>query len=154
MTVLMTESRRVLFLCTGNYYRSRYAEVFNHNAGQEGLAWVAVSRGVSEKGSPDNVGPISPFALNALQARDISAESATRDPAPCSLADFEGVELVVALKQAEHRPLIEGRFPGIANRIEYGDVDDIEIADPATTLSRIDQLVARLIENLRGGEPA
>jgi protein-tyrosine phosphatase len=50
MTVLMTESRRVLFLCTGNYYRSRYAEeVFHHNARQEGLARVAVSRGVSEK---------------------------------------------------------------------------------------------------------
>jgi protein-tyrosine phosphatase len=76
-------------------------------------------------------------------------------PAICSLfsGGFEGVELVVALKEAEHRPLIEGRFPRHCESDRYWDVDDIEIADPATTLSRIDQLVARLIENLRG-EPA
>jgi len=38
--------RTVLFLCTGNYYRSRHAEaVFNHHAERLGLGWRAVSRG-------------------------------------------------------------------------------------------------------------
>ena len=38
----------ILFLCTGNYYRSRYAEeIFNHQAGRDGLAWHAFSRAVA-----------------------------------------------------------------------------------------------------------
>src|SRR5262245_59358254 len=49
--------KKILFLCTGNYYRSRYAEeIFNHIAEQRGLAWRAFSRGAAERGSPDNVG--------------------------------------------------------------------------------------------------
>jgi protein-tyrosine-phosphatase len=34
--------KTVLFLCTGNYYRSRFAEVlFNSVAGKMGLLWQA-----------------------------------------------------------------------------------------------------------------
>jgi protein-tyrosine phosphatase len=66
----MTTIRRVLFLCTGNYYRSRYAEeLFNHLATAEGLAWHAFSCGAAEKGSPDNFGPMSLFAREALAAK-------------------------------------------------------------------------------------
>jgi protein-tyrosine-phosphatase len=37
--------KRVLFLCTGNYYRSRFAELlFNYRARSTGLAWEASSR--------------------------------------------------------------------------------------------------------------
>jgi protein-tyrosine-phosphatase len=40
--------KTVLFLCTGNYYRSRFAEVlFNSVAGKLGLSWVASSRGLA-----------------------------------------------------------------------------------------------------------
>ena len=145
----MNNSKRVLFLCTGNYYRSRYAEeIFNYRARTEGLVWFAFSRGAAENGSPDNAGPISPFAIEALQTRGINAAGASRNPVPCRLADFEGVELVVALKEAEHRPMIERRFPGIANPIEYWDVDDIEFVEPATALSKVDELVGKLIQRL------
>jgi protein-tyrosine-phosphatase len=35
----------VLFLCTGNYYRSRFAEeLFNHHADRAGLNWIAQRR--------------------------------------------------------------------------------------------------------------
>ncbi|WP_259235282.1 arsenate reductase/protein-tyrosine-phosphatase family protein [Bradyrhizobium elkanii] len=65
----MTPMKRVLFLCTGNYYRSRYAEeLFNHLARAEQLAWRASSRGAAERGSPDNVGPMSVFADDRLRA--------------------------------------------------------------------------------------
>jgi protein-tyrosine-phosphatase len=38
----------ILFLCTGNYYRSRFAEVlFNSVAGKMGLSWHASSRGLA-----------------------------------------------------------------------------------------------------------
>jgi protein-tyrosine-phosphatase len=54
----MTTIQRVLFLCTGNYYRSRYAEeLFNHIARAEGLGWRAFSCGAAEQAFPENVGP-------------------------------------------------------------------------------------------------
>ncbi|MBD3320550.1 MAG: hypothetical protein GF350_05575 [Chitinivibrionales bacterium] len=37
----------ILFLCTGNYYRSRFAEIlFNTISGALELEWKAISRGV------------------------------------------------------------------------------------------------------------
>ncbi len=50
----------VLFVCTGNYYRSRFAELFfTARAAQAGLPWAAQSRGFIL--APQNIGPISPF---------------------------------------------------------------------------------------------
>jgi protein-tyrosine phosphatase len=54
----------VLFLCSGNYYRSRFAEVyFNRLAEQQPSAWRADSRGLAL--DPANPGPISRHALEA-----------------------------------------------------------------------------------------
>ena len=40
--------KTVLFLCTGNYYRSRFAgHVFNDRARKGGIAWLADSRGLA-----------------------------------------------------------------------------------------------------------
>ena len=117
----MSTENRILFLCTGNYYRSRWAEeFFNHRARTEGLAWRAFSRGVAEKGSPDNIGPMSRFALEALQLKAILPAGVTRYPQPCSLTDFDRAQLVIALKESEHRPMIEQRFPELDDRRSIG----------------------------------
>jgi protein-tyrosine-phosphatase len=40
--------KTVLFLCTGNYYRSRFAEeLFNYEAERASLPWIAQSRGLA-----------------------------------------------------------------------------------------------------------
>ncbi|BAL78203.1 low molecular weight phosphatase family protein [Bradyrhizobium cosmicum] len=146
----MNKNNRVLFLCTGNYYRSRYAEeVFNHRAGLEGLDWLSFSRAVAESLSPENVGPISRYALEALQAKGIAPAGAARHPVLCTFDDFAGAELVIALKDAEHRPMVERRFAGVAHRVQYWDVDDIEYLDPPTALARIDEQVGLLIGRLQ-----
>ncbi|WBL80966.1 low molecular weight phosphatase family protein [Bradyrhizobium xenonodulans] len=146
----MSKTNRVLFLCTGNYYRSRYAEeIFNHRVGLEGLGWHAFSRAVAEQLPPQNVGPISPYTLEALQAQGIAPGGATRHPVLCTVDDFAAAALVVALKDAEHRPMIAHRFAGVAHRVEYWDVDDIEYLDAPTALGKIDELVRRLIGSLQ-----
>jgi hypothetical protein len=62
--------RTVLFLCTGNYYRSRFAEVFfNHHGAKAGLTWRAVSRGLAIEFGVHNVGPLSAHA--ALRLREL-----------------------------------------------------------------------------------
>ncbi|MDA9435171.1 protein tyrosine phosphatase [Bradyrhizobium sp. CCBAU 51627] len=140
----------ILFLCTGNYYRSRYAEeLFNHLAKTKGLSWYAFSRGAAERGSPDNVGPMSVVALDRLRQKGIRPEGAARNPLPCSLADFDVAKIVIAVKEAEHRPLVESRFPTVASRVKYWDVDDVEFAHPSIALAKLDELVRELIENLQ-----
>lgn len=150
----MNKNNRVLFLCTGNYYRSRYAEeIFNHRARRDGLDWFSFSRAVAERLSPENLGPISPYTLEALQAKGIEAGGAARHPVLCNVDDFAQARLVVALKDAEHRPMIEQRFAGVAHRVEYWDVDDIEYLDPPTALAKIDDMVGLLIASLQNPPP-
>src|SRR5947199_10334724 len=101
----------VLFLCTGNYYRSRFAEIlFNALAERQGLDWRAESRGL-KIGWPGNVGPIAPAILGALQSRNILCPTVERHPLECVELDLLAANLVIALKETEHRPLLEARFP-------------------------------------------
>lgn len=140
--------RQVLFLCTGNYYRSRFAEeMFNHEARLAGLNWRAFSRGLAPEPSPENVGAISIFALRALNDRNISP--ADRFPDLCTIGDLEAADRVVALKEAEHRLFLETRFPGWEDRTSYWHVDDIDVAEPAVTIAAIDRLVRELIKDLQ-----
>ncbi len=62
-------AKNVLFLCTGNYYRSRFAEIlFNSVAGRMGLPWKATSRALALERGSGNVGPMAPTAVTLLQA--------------------------------------------------------------------------------------
>src|SRR5437763_13560602 len=66
--------RNVLFLCTGNYYRSRFAEVlFNSVAGKMGLPWRASSKGLALERGAGNVGPMAVSAVQALEALGVCA---------------------------------------------------------------------------------
>jgi protein-tyrosine phosphatase len=138
--------RQVLFLCTGNYYRSRFAEeMFNHEARIAGLNWRAFSRGLAPEPSPENVGAISTFALQALNERTISP--ADRFPVVCTISDLETADRIIALKEAEHRLFLAQRFPGWENRTSYWHVDDIDVAEPVDTIAKIDRLVHELIKD-------
>ena len=85
--------KTILFLCTGNYYRSRFAEeLFNHHAERVGLDWVAQSRGLALERGAHNVGPISPFALHALKEMVITPRGADRFPRQCTVDDLAAAE--------------------------------------------------------------
>ena len=146
----MTVTKLILFLCTGNYYRSRYAEeLFNFHARTEGLDWRAFSRGLGEYTPPENVGPMSRHTLNALQKRGIVPEGAERYPLLCSPADFDLAQFVIALKEVEHRPLLAKKFPGWENRASYWHVHDIDVANPVKAVAGMDRLVRDLVKNIK-----
>src|SRR6516164_7564540 len=99
----------MLFLRTGNYYRSRFAEVlFNHLAGGRGLDWQAISRGLELHVS--NVGPISKDALAGLAVRGIAIEEEVRHPLAVSEDDLASADHIVAVNRAEHLPVLERKF--------------------------------------------
>src|SRR5437660_4670677 len=116
--------KTVLFLCTGNYYRSRFAEaLFNSVAGKMGLPWQASSRGLALERGVHNVGPMAASAVQALEALGVrAAEAVGRSPAPVTTDDLEGAALIVALKQAEHLPLLQERFSAWAEKVEFWHV--------------------------------
>jgi protein-tyrosine phosphatase len=142
-------ARQVLFLCTGNYYRSRFAEIlFNHLAEQRRLAWRADSRGLARKFGPWNIGLMSPFTVQAIIARGIPCPEPLRAAMHCFEDDLKLADLVVALKEAEHRPLLAEHFAGWEDRVEYWHVHDLDGATPDVALGEIEVLVKKLIERV------
>ena len=71
--------KSVLFLCTGNFYRSRCAEIlFNRAATAQRLPWRADSRGLQLH--PENSGPISPHVVRFLELQGIRITEPARFP--------------------------------------------------------------------------
>jgi predicted translation initiation factor SUI1 len=140
--------KMVLFLCTGNYYRSRFAEaLFNSVAGRMGLPWRASSRGLALERGVNNVGPMAVEAVKTLEALGVrAAEAVTRLPAQVTTDDLERADRVVALKHAEHLPLLQERFPAWAEKVEFWHVDDAP-----EVLGVIEQEVMGLVARLLGG---
>src|SRR5437764_8949453 len=103
--------RTVLFLCTGNYYRSRFAKIlFNSVAGKMGVPWKASSRGLALERGVNNVGPMAVSAITALETLGVRAEDGVaRCPAQVTTEYLERADRVVALKHAEHLPLLQER---------------------------------------------
>jgi protein-tyrosine phosphatase len=116
----------VLFLCTGNYYRSRYAEIlFNSVVGRMSLPWKASSRRLALERGVNNVGPMAVSAVKALEGRGVRAVAdVARFPIQVVVEDLEMAHWIVALKEAEHLPLLQERFPAWAERVEFWHVDD------------------------------
>lgn len=140
---------QILFLCTGNYYRSRFAEcLFNHRAKKIRLSWTAISRGIAIDLGVNNVGPISVHTVAGLTARGIDLPDRIGFPRQVSEPDLMDADRVIALKEQEHRSLLAARFPGWPDRVDYWHVDDVGGLAVASALDMIDREVRRLIARL------
>jgi len=139
----------ILFICTGNYYRSRYAEMyFNDLALKMRINWKAVSRGIAAY-QANNVGPISMHTLERLKLRGISIGEQIRFPLQLEEKDLLEADLIIALNRREHQPMMEGRFAAWADRIKYWDIPDLNITDSENALSGIERNIYTLMEEVR-----
>jgi low molecular weight protein-tyrosine phosphatase len=142
--------KTVLFLCTGNYYRSRFAEeLFNYHAIREGLPWSADSRALAIERGKYNIGPISPFTLEALRQRAVLPKRHDRFPQPCVEGDLASADCVIAVHEVEHRTLIQERFPQWESRIRYWNIPDVEYEKPETALAALDKQIELLATKLK-----
>lgn len=140
--------KKILFLCTGNYYRSRFAEYyFNHFASQSKLEWQAGSRGLAlDKGK--TFGAISWFTAIQLKSKGIILPEKLRFPLPVSEEDFQTATKVIALNEREHYPLMQERFPQWVFKVEYWQIGDSHSTFPTIALGKLEQKLIELIEQL------
>jgi protein-tyrosine phosphatase len=149
---MSVESSVVLFLCSGNYYRSRFAELlFNHLITHTGLRYRADSAGLWPNCRAYNVGPISSDTVAALRTRGVPLPELHRVPRDVTEADIRGAAVTIALKEAEHRKVVAMRFPSLLEQVEFWHVHDVEDAPPSEAIPLIERNVRALIARLAGG---
>ncbi|MEO1228590.1 MAG: low molecular weight phosphatase family protein [Myxococcota bacterium] len=144
-----SKAPRVLFLCTGNYYRSRFAErLFAHLGPKQGLDWEAESRGLFQARDPYNVGFMSPHTLSRLEGMGVDPGPRDRFPIRVTEEDLKSATRTIALDESEHRAMLEGQFPDWSERVDYWQVHDLDRATPESALTDIETRVRRLVEAL------
>ena len=140
--------KQVLFLCSANYYRSRFAEhLFNWLASQRSLPWKADSRGL-DVGRWGDLGPISSHTVKALKQRDIPINGSSRRPLQLTLEDLTKSDLVIGIKESEHRPMMANLFPKWEEVVEYWHIHDLDCAVPEEAMPVLENHVRDLVVRL------
>ena len=122
--------KKILFLCTGNYYRSRFSEeYFNYHSKKQSLNWLADSMGIQRDFTGNgNVGPIAVQTLAKLAELDISPVGHLRMPKNVQTEHFEQYDRVIAVSVDEHRPMLSAIWPeSVLAKVEYFEVEDLHI---------------------------
>ena len=143
----------LLFLCTGNYYRSRVAEIYlNHHIEQLRLPWTVTSRGLAESFSEDNVGSISRHAIKTLEIWGIPlpAEALARRPIHVQSDDFDTYDRIIAVSEDEHLPMMQSRFPDYLDQVSYFEICDLWLEPRESAMPRLREELNLLLSELVG----
>ncbi len=140
----------VLFLCTMNYYRSRFAEIyFNHLAEQAGTGLRAGSRGLMTDAY--ELPGMSVHAQEILRRLKVNIwpEDAARNPRLVTKAELENAGRVIAVYRREHEPMVLRRFPDQKELVDYWHIQDLDEAHAVHALSSLRHQVEDLFATLR-----
>jgi len=145
----------ILFLCTANYYRSRFAELyFNHLAEKEGFGLRADSAALEmEKWRSYNPGDISIHTLNAMKDLGFPHLGIPRAPKQFDPSQLGTIHRCIAMCESEHRPMVLRDHPELVDQIEYWAVEDVEFEAVDSAIKRIRTLVESLLHELLGDSP-
>jgi protein-tyrosine phosphatase len=143
--------KKILFLCTGNYYRSRFCEYFfNDLALKQGKNWTAISRGLNVDPKSGNVGAVSIDVIEALEFYGIKVETCSlRNPMQVQPEDLENVDKVVAVDEVAHRPLVKTKLPQWQEKIEYWQVKDLDENPTQSPLLQLQEKINVLLREIR-----
>ena len=119
------KQKTVLFLCTGNYYRSRFAEIyFNSVAVKMGLPWKALSKGLALERGVNNVGPMAAVAIKALALSEEQFDGYT--PGFATMASSLMIE-----GMAQTAGLLIGEMDGFSQRVVLAKIGKAVFHRPA-----------------------
>jgi protein-tyrosine phosphatase len=146
---------KVLFLCTSNHYRSRFAAMlFNDLALRRQMEWTAESRGIAVAPGTHMAVPISPETVKGLQTRGITLLEKPRQPLPVEAGDFAQADQIIALNESEHRPMLRMLYPEWENKVEYWHIRDLHLSEAESALSVLEEKIRGLIAQLARTGPA
>lgn len=143
----LPQKKHVLFVCTGNHYRSRFAEaLFNQKAHEAHLDWGAVSRGFRLDPSQHRM---SPLAQRELIKRGVPQELCNGEPKALTKEDLERSDYTVLMDEAEHRPMLDMQFPTRDDRkIHYWHIGEIGKMTPAKACQAMSIDIDELLRTL------
>lgn len=132
---------KVLFVCTGNYYRSRFAEIYyNHCVGKQ----MSFSRGF-EVFMGRNEGSISAYTEKFLHELGIVRYNRNQLPVQITDQDFEIAGRIIFLDGEEHLPMYKKYFPKRQDEITIWSFPDIQFQSPELILPAIKEKIDDLI---------
>ncbi|MBV9273296.1 MAG: low molecular weight phosphatase family protein [Verrucomicrobia bacterium] len=138
--------KKVLFICTGNFYRSRFAEaVFNFHADRRNLPWQAFSRGLAIHWAE---GSLSPYTAARLSAWQIPLTYTGPTRVQLTEKDLAAAEICIALDRQEHLSMIQEQFPAWSQLTLYWEVPDLPMIQPEVALPAIESHVLYLLDHL------
>ncbi|MFT7513489.1 MAG: protein-tyrosine phosphatase [Candidatus Omnitrophota bacterium] len=146
MAIVKADSKQVLFICTANYYRSRFAEaMFNYYALKRKLKWTAVSRGLATYLVNED---LSRCTAHALHERGIDLSHTSQTASQLTEVDLESSDIIIALHEKEHRPLMDHLFPFWVDKVRYWDVPDMDKISPEEALPMVEALTLHLLDSV------
>ncbi|WP_096086644.1 low molecular weight phosphatase family protein [Agaribacterium haliotis] len=143
--------KKLLFLCTGNYYRSRFSEeYFNHHCRQNNLPWLADSMGIQRDFTGNgNVGPIAEQTLAKLTEVGIEPVGHERMPKHVQAEHFDEFDRVIAVSLDEHKAMLADIWPeDVYQKVEFFEVEDLHIYHHEVAFPRLIASLDKLLLEL------
>ena len=148
----MENKTKVTFVCTGNYYRSRFAEsYFNYLCDILKLNYIADSYGLAIHYADELAeehGEISPFSKERMESIGIPNFYFERDRKSLTKDAIENADLIVAMDKDEHTEMILEQFPTYINQFNFFKVKDVFDWEPKKTLDETQKKVEAMINDI------
>ena len=140
--------RKILFICTGNYYRSKFAEIyFNHLQSQkESQSYKSFSRGIRID-LKNNLGNISKYASDYLKKLSVNTVSCLPSKQICK-RDLESATIIIGIDKEEHENYLITKYPQYEAKYTFWDISDLYLKTSCVELPRLKQKIEELESEL------
>ncbi len=138
--------KTVLFICTANFFRSRYAEAyFNCMADWNKSPHKAISGGVS---IDPLIGPMSSYTMYRMVERGIDAKCSSPQSKRVYSGDIDAADIAICVYEKEHKPMMELLYESVENQIVYWSIPDINEISPNQSLDLVEKNVDVLFNTI------